>query len=126
MTVRGRERRSPHHGAVRTTPNRPVGARPRTGRPRFSVVLPVRDRADVVGRAVASVLAQTFADLELVVVDLGSTDRTLDAVRAVADDRVTILEPGSAATSAPTADADADRSPYVAALAGARGRWPRW
>ena len=124
MTVRGRERRSPHHGAVRTTPNRPVGARPRTGRPRFSVVLPVRDRADVVGRAVASVLAQTFADLELVVVDLGSTDRTLDAVRAVADDRVTILEPGSPA-AAPGDDGGAadDRSPYVAALAGARGRW---
>lgn len=55
------------------------------------MVIPVRDRADVVGRAVASVLAQTFADLEVVVVDDGSTDDSVDAVRAVADDRVRIV-----------------------------------
>jgi glycosyltransferase involved in cell wall biosynthesis len=59
--------------------------------PRFSVVIPVRDRADVVGRAVASVLAQTFADLEVVVVDDGSTDHSVDAVRAVADRRVRLV-----------------------------------
>jgi GT2 family glycosyltransferase len=40
------------------------------------VVIPVRDQADVVGRAVASVLAQTFAGLEVLVVDDGSTDDT--------------------------------------------------
>ncbi|MTA64816.1 MAG: glycosyltransferase, partial [Actinobacteria bacterium] len=41
--------------------------------PRFSVVIPVQNRADVVGRAIASVVAQTFADFELLVVDDGST-----------------------------------------------------
>lgn len=81
--------------------------------PRFSVVLPVRDRAEVVGRAVAGVLAQTFADLELIVVDLGSTDRTLDAVRAVADRRVSVVE----------ATTDTDESSYLRALTEARGRW---
>ena len=60
-------------------------------RPRFSVVIPVRDRADVVGRAVASVLAQTFAGLEVVVVDDGSTDDSVAAARAVADGRVRIV-----------------------------------
>lgn len=60
-------------------------------RPRFSVVIPVRDRADVVGRAVASVLAQTFAELEVVVVDDGSTDDSVEAVHAVADRRVRVL-----------------------------------
>ncbi len=74
-------------------------------------MLPVRDRADVVGRAVAGVLAQTFGDLELLVVDLGSSDRTMDAVRTVADDRVVIV------------DTDGADSACAAALAAATGRW---
>lgn len=61
-------------------------------RPRFSVVLPVRDRAESVARATVSVLAQTFGNLELVVIDEGSTDGTLDAVRMVADERVVLLD----------------------------------
>lgn len=60
-------------------------------RPRFSVVIPVRDRADVVGRAVASVLAQTFAGVEVVVVDDGSDDDSVAAARAVSDGRVRIV-----------------------------------
>ena len=60
-------------------------------RPRFSVVIPVHNRADVVGRAVASVLAQTFASVEVVVVDDGSTDDSVAAARAVADGRVQVL-----------------------------------
>jgi hypothetical protein len=42
--------------------------------PRVSVVLPVHDHAGVVAGAIASVAAQTWRDLELVVVDDGSTD----------------------------------------------------
>jgi glycosyltransferase involved in cell wall biosynthesis len=60
-------------------------------RPRFSVVIPVHDRAAVIGRAIASVLAQTFAGFEVVVVDDGSTDDSVAAARAVADDRVRII-----------------------------------
>jgi hypothetical protein len=54
-------------------------------------VIPVRDRADVIGRAVASVLAQTFAGLEVVVVDDGSTDGSVAAARAVSDGRVRVV-----------------------------------
>ncbi len=57
-------------------------------RPRFSVVIPVRNDADVISRCVASVLAQTFAAVEVVVVDTGCTDLSAEAVRAVADERV--------------------------------------
>ncbi|MGI9577279.1 MAG: glycosyltransferase family 2 protein [Microthrixaceae bacterium] len=60
--------------------------------PRFSVLLPVRDRATDVGRATVSVLAQTYSDFEVVVADLGSVDRTVDAVRTVADNRVRIVD----------------------------------
>ncbi len=59
--------------------------------PRFTVVIPVQNRADVVGRAIASVVAQTFADLELILVDDGSTDDSVAAARAVADKRVRIF-----------------------------------
>lgn len=69
-------------------------------RPRFSVVIAVHNRADVVGRAVASVLAQTFAGLEVVVVDDGSTDDSVAAARAVADGRVHILRQEHAGISA--------------------------
>ena len=47
----------------------------------ISVVLPTRDGERRVGRAIESILAQTFAELELLVVDNGSDDGT----RAVAE-----------------------------------------
>lgn len=64
------------------------------------MVIPVRDRADVVGRAVASVLAQTFAGVEVVVVDDGSTDDSVAAARAVADGRVRIVRQEAAGLDA--------------------------
>ncbi|MFB6301615.1 MAG: glycosyltransferase [Haloferacaceae archaeon] len=56
-----------------------------------SVVLPTYERADLVGRAVDSVLAQTFEDFELVVVDDASRDDTPAVVRGYDDDRVTYV-----------------------------------
>lgn len=44
--------------------------------PLVSVVVPTHDRAGIVGRAVQSALAQTVEDLEVLVVDDGSTDGT--------------------------------------------------
>jgi len=56
------------------------------------VVLPVLNGAGFVEEAVDSVLAQSHDDLELVVVDDGSTDETAELVTAYDDPRLTLVE----------------------------------
>jgi glycosyltransferase involved in cell wall biosynthesis len=59
-----------------------------TKKPEVTVCLPAFNGEPYLGRAIASVLAQTFADFELVVVDDASTDGTAAAVGRIADPRL--------------------------------------
>lgn len=59
--------------------------------PKFSVVIPLYNKAPHVTRAIESALAQTRAAHEVIVVDDGSTDGSLEIVRALDDPRITIL-----------------------------------
>lgn len=53
-----------------------------------SVVIPTYNRASVLTRSVRSVLAQTYSNLECIVVDDGSTDDTRAALSAIDDPRL--------------------------------------
>jgi glycosyltransferase involved in cell wall biosynthesis len=59
--------------------------------PAVTVVLPTRNRAAILRRAIDSALAQTYRDLELIVVDDASTDATGETVRSVSDARIRYL-----------------------------------
>ncbi|MBI2216288.1 MAG: glycosyltransferase [Candidatus Rokubacteria bacterium] len=56
--------------------------------PAVSVVVPTYNRAHVIVETLRSVRAQTFTDLELILVDDGSTDDTGERVQSLGDPRV--------------------------------------
>jgi glycosyltransferase involved in cell wall biosynthesis len=58
--------------------------------PAVSVLMGVRDGAAWISRAITSVLGQTLTDLELVVVDDGSTDATAALLSGVRDPRLVV------------------------------------
>jgi glycosyltransferase involved in cell wall biosynthesis len=62
--------------------------------PRIAVIMPAYNRAGLIGRAIDSVLAQDFDDFELIVVDDGSADDTVDVVRRYDDPRIRLVELG--------------------------------
>ena len=59
--------------------------------PRVSVIIPTYNRESTIGIAIQSVLDQTFADFEVLVIDDGSTDATGSIVGAFGDPRVVYL-----------------------------------
>lgn len=80
--------RKPNRGQdVATAPNQRPGGVPG----RVSVVLASYNHEEFVGAAVTSVLEQTHDDLELIVVDDGSTDGTADVVARISDPRLRLV-----------------------------------
>ena len=60
--------------------------------PAVSVVIPAYNRVTSIRAAIDSVLRQTWQDFELIVVDDGSSDGTQDAIRAIDDPRLRLIE----------------------------------
>jgi glycosyltransferase involved in cell wall biosynthesis len=61
--------------------------------PAISIAIPVFNGARFLGEAIASILEQTYGDFELIVVDDGSTDRSVEIARAYAarDARIVLI-----------------------------------
>lgn len=101
-----------------------VAAATATPAPAVAVLMPVRDGAATVGAAIASVLAQTHEDLELIVVDDGSRDATAAILRGCQDPRLRVLR-NATNLGIPRAlqrGLDAARAPLLARL-DADDRW---
>jgi glycosyltransferase involved in cell wall biosynthesis len=62
-----------------------------TAAPFFSVIIPVYNRAEALRAALASVLAQSCQDFEIVVVDDGSKDDPRSVIRSFSDPRIRFL-----------------------------------
>jgi GT2 family glycosyltransferase len=92
--------------------------------PSVSVIIPTYQRRDLVQRAVASVLAQTDRDFELIVIDDGSTDGTGAALAPLGDRLVYRWQPNRGVAAARNAGIELARAPIVAFL-DSDNRWLR-
>lgn len=85
--------------------------------PRVSIVVPAYNAAGVITATIQSVLASTFTDFELIVLDDGSTDGTADIVRSFDDSRVRLVRHTNRGMSATrNAGLAMSRSEFVALL----------
>lgn len=84
--------------------------------PSVTVILPTYNRAHLSRRSVGSVLAQTYENLELIVVDDASTDKTSEVVRAFRDSRLRYLrhENNKGAPAARNTGINAARGEFIA------------
>lgn len=82
----------------------------------LTVVIPVRNRAGIVGRTLASIDAQSVAPAKVVLVDNGSTDNTMQVLRQWADGRENVViasEPRPGAAAARNRGLAEVNTPYV-------------
>lgn len=56
-----------------------------------SVIIPMFNREQTIEKAVRSVLSQTYSNLELIVVDDCSTDKSVQVVKAIDDSRIRVV-----------------------------------
>ena len=58
---------------------------------KISVILPVYNEEKYIKKAIESVLNQTFSDFELIIVNDGSTDNTLNIINEFTDSRIKLI-----------------------------------
>jgi glycosyltransferase involved in cell wall biosynthesis len=84
---------------------------------KFSVIMPLYNKAPYVRKAVESVVVQTCRDWELIVVDDGSTDGGGDIVASIADPRIRLVQQENAGVSAArNRGASLSTAPYITFL----------
>ena len=65
----------------------------------ISVVIPLYNKRSSIASTVESVLGQTYADFELIVVDDGSTDGSAEVVKAYSDSRIKLISKNNGGVS---------------------------
>jgi len=85
--------------------------------PRFSVVIPLYNKASYIARSIDSVLKQEVDDFELLVVNDGSTDGSEKIVVEYSDPRVRLInQPNAGESAARNTGISGSTSPYIAFL----------
>lgn len=62
------------------------------GKPVVSVITPVYNHERFIAQCIESVLSQTFTDWEMIIVDDGSTDRSVEIARSYGDSRIRVIQ----------------------------------
>ncbi|MCT7993937.1 glycosyltransferase [Laspinema olomoucense] len=63
--------------------------------PTISVIIPAYNAEKTIQETIESVLNQTFQDFELIIINDGSTDRTLEIISSISDKRITVVSHSS-------------------------------
>jgi glycosyltransferase involved in cell wall biosynthesis len=84
--------------------------------PLVSIIIPTYNRAWIVRDAIDSVLGQTYADFELIVVDDGSTDRTPEILNSYGDRLRVIRQANQGVSAARNRGIGASSGPLIALL----------
>jgi glycosyltransferase involved in cell wall biosynthesis len=84
--------------------------------PLVSVIIPVYNRDYCIRRAIDSVLAQTFKDYELIVVDDGSTDKSVEVIKIYGDAVQLITQKNAGSAAARNTGVRAARGRWIAFL----------
>ncbi|MBU0718429.1 MAG: glycosyltransferase [Planctomycetes bacterium] len=89
-------------------------------RPTVSIVVPTYNRAELLPRALESIIGQTYGDWEIILVDDGSTDETPaladDYARRLGDRFVCLRQANAGSSAARNAGIDASRGRFLAFL----------
>ena len=60
--------------------------------PKISVVIPLYNKGFIISETLESLLAQTFTDFEIVIVNDGSTDNSFEIVSQFTDSRINLFQ----------------------------------
>lgn len=85
--------------------------------PFFSVVIPLYNKAAHIKSTLKSVLDQNFDDFEIIIVDDGSTDKSLEKVKTIQDERIKLfVQENSGASAARNYGVEKSQGEHIALL----------
>lgn len=83
----------------------------------FSVIIPLYNKASYIKNAINSVLAQTFNEFEMIVINDGSTDNSLEEASQIVDSRLKIItQENSGVSTARNNGVKLAKYPYICFL----------